>query len=448
MEKTLLQRLETDMDSELIKLVGLFKKNKAPVFNAFMKDHFKIAKSKPEAFVNHPPVLAISLGGTNLKLMIAGMDNGSMMVEYVRAMQIPSSPVDFYEFFDDILIRDEYIRNYLSSNENTCVGFSFPMAILDGIPYHPTKVPNLNGVIVRDLKDLSQDYNFKKKFDIYMKDHGFHPAKLFYQSDGIIAHHGAVALCDTELDAGTALIICGTGMATGDEENYIQMGIARMLDYDEELYPAAETEDCQYHYALAGKGLFGLMRRCILIKSREPGSQLAGHDTSEFFVDAQGSKTTVQIWESSLPGEKPEEAAKEIHDRVGTDAYAEMQEIAGKIVERCIGSIANSVIATIVKMGPALNGKGHLVFFEGSIVANKHILPRVKEEILHRIGQAGLYGRMGVPRPFVPDMERTMKPLKACKGLPESVLSDVDITLVGTASSVMAEMCIRQCTKH
>jgi hypothetical protein len=443
MEKTLLQRLEIDMDMELIKLVGLFKKGKAPVFNAFMKEHFKIAKSKPDAFVNHPPVLAISLGGTNLKLMIAGMDNGSMMVEHVKAMHIPSSPVDFYEFFDDILIRDEYVKNYLSNTENTYVGFSFPMAILDGIPYHPTKVPNLNGIIVRDIENLNQDCNFKKKFEIYLKDRGFHPAKLFYQSDGIIAHHGAVALCDTGPDTGTTLIICGTGMATGDEENYIQMGIARMLDYDEKLYPADETEDYQYHYALAGKGLFGLMRRCILIKSKEPDSRLAEQDVSEFFMDAHGSKTTVQIWESSLPGEKPEGEAKEIHDRVSADAYAEMQEIAGKIVERCIGSIANSVIATIVKMGPSLNGKGHLVFFEGSIVANKHILPRVKEKVLHRIGQAGLYGRMGVPQPFAPDMGRTMKPLKAYKGLSESMLSVVDITLIGTASSVMAEMCIR-----
>lgn len=443
MEKTLLQRLEIDMNLELIELVELFKEGSAPVFNAFMKNHFKIAKSKPEAFMSHPPVLAISLGGTNLKLMIAGMDNGRMMVEYVKTMQIPSSPVDFYEFFDNILVRDEYIENYLRNTENTYVGFSFPMAILDGIPYHPTKVPNLNGVIVRDLKDLSQDFNFKKKFDIYLKDRGFHPAKLFYQSDGIIAHHGAVSLCDTELDTSTTLIICGTGMATGDEENYIQMGIARMLDYEEKLYPADETEDYQYHYAVAGKGLYGLMRRCIQIKSKEPGSRLAEHDVSEFFIDAQGSKTTVQIWESSLSGEKPEGAAKEIHDRVGVDAYAEMQEIAGKIVERCIGSIANSVIATIVKMGPALNGKGHLVFFEGSIVTNKHILPRVKEKILYRIGQTWLYRRLGVHQPFVPDMERTMKPLEACKGLPRSMLSVVDITLIGTASSIMAEMCIR-----
>ncbi len=443
MEKTLLQRLETDSDSELLRLIGLFQKNEAPVFNSYMKEHFKIAKSKPTAFINHPPVLAISLGGTNLKLMIAGMDNGGMLVEHVRAMQIPSRPVDFYEFFDELLLRDEYIKNYLSNCKDACVGFSFPMAIYDGVPYHPTKVPNLNGVIVRDMKDLSQEYNFGRKFDAYMKDRGFGQVKLFYQSDGIIAHHGAVSLCDTGKDDSTALIICGTGMATGDEENYIQMGIAEIIDYDEELYPATETENHQFHYAVAGKGIFGLMKRSILLKSKEPGSYLAGNDVQEFFADSQGSKTTIEIWESSLPGEKPEGTAKKIHDRVGAEAYAEMQQIAGRIVERTIGSIANSVIATLVKMGPARNGKGHLIFFEGSIVTNSHILPRVKDEIVSRIKKAELYDRMNVPQPIEPDTERTLKPLKANMGLPEAMLSDIDITLIGAASSIMAETCIR-----
>ena len=276
-----------------------------------------------------------------------------------------------------------------------------------------------------------------------MKDRGFGQVKLFYQSDGIIAHHGAVSLCDTGKDDSTALIICGTGMATGDEENYIQMGIAEIIDYDEELYPATETENHQFHYAVAGKGIFGLMKRSILLKSKEPGSYLAGNDVQEFFADSQGSKTTIEIWESSLPGEKPEGMAKKIHDRVGAGAYAEMQQIAGRIVERTIGSIANSVIATVVKMGPARNGKGHLIFFEGSIVTNSHILPRVKDEIVSRIKKAELYDGMNVPQPIEPDTERTLKPLKANMGLPEAMLSDIDITLIGAASSIMAETCIR-----
>lgn len=444
MEKTLLQRLDTDMDAELARLIGLFRENKAPIFNSYMKEHFRIAKSKPDAFANHPPVLAISLGGTNLKLMIAGMKNGTMLVEHVRATQIPAHPVEFTEFFDEILVRDEYIKNYLGRSENTYVGFSFPMAIFDGVPFHPTKVPNLKGVIVRDMNDLSQKFNFGRNFDTYLKDRGFHPVELFYQSDGIIAHHGAVTLCDTELEDSTTLIICGTGMATGDEENYIQLGIAEITDNDEEIYPASETENHQYQYAMAGKGLFGLMGRCIGIATEEPGSHLAGHDLREYFTDSQGSKTTVQIWESSLEGCMPEDDAKKISDRVGPEAYAELQQIAGKIVERVIGSIANSVVATIVKMGPAANREGHLVFFEGSVVNNRNILPRVKAEIVRRINNTALYRRMGVPQPFLPDMGRTLKPLKACEGLPEALLADVDITLIGAASSVMAETCLRK----
>ena len=444
MEKTLLKRLDTDMDAELARLIGLFRDGKAPVFNSYMKEHFRIAKSKPDAFTNHPPVLAVSLGGTNLKLMIAEMKDGIMLVEYVRATQIPSHPVEFADFLDEILIRDEYIRNYLNGGQDTYVGFSFPMAIFDGVPYHPTKVPNLNGVIVRDMKDLSSEYNFQNKFDAYMKDRGFHPAELFYQSDGIIAHHGAVALCDMEFEDSTTLIICGTGMATGDEENYIQLGIAEILDNDEELYPAADTENHQYQYAMAGKGLFGLMKRCIRLKSEEPDSRLPGHDLSEFFSDSGGSKTTVEIWESSLKGGTAEGTAKTIFDRVGTQAFAELQQISGKIIDRVIGSIANSVISTIVKMGPAANGKGHLVFFEGSIANNSNILPRVKDEIIRRIGNTGLYKSLGVRKPHFPDMGRTLKPLKASGGLPESMLSDVDITLIGAASSVMAETCLKK----
>jgi hypothetical protein len=233
-------------------------------------------------------------------------------------------------------------------------------------------------------------------------------------------------------------------MATGDEENYIQLGIAEITDNDEEIYPASETENHQYQYAMAGKGLFGLMRRCIGIAAEEPGSHLAGHDLSEYFADSQGSKTTVQIWESSLAGGVPEDETKTIADRVGPEAYAELQQIAGKIVERVIGSIANSVVSTIVKMGPAVNKKGHLVFFEGSVVNNRNILPRVKAEIVRRINNAGLYSRMGVPQPILPDMERTLKPLKACGELPEALLADVDITLIGAASSVMAETCLRK----
>lgn len=443
MERLLIDRLKYDADADFLKLAGFFKAGTAPIFAAGMKKHFEIAKQKPQRFLNHPPVLAISLGGTNLKLMIASMKNGNMCVEYVKSLKNPSKPTDFYEFFDDLIVKDEQVYNYLSKSGETYLGFSFPMAVIDGVPYHATKVPMLNNVILRDINKLNQDWNFEVNFEKYLKSHGLPPVKLFYQGDGIIAHHGAVSLCDVGHDDSTTLVICGTGMATGDEENYIQMGIAPMLDDDEQLYPASETENYQYHYASAGKGLFGLMDRCISIKTAESGSLLGNYNLHKYFSDAEGSKTVVQIWESSLPGEIPKDDALSILNEVGKEAYSELQHIASLIVERVIGSIANSIVVTIVKMGPAQNGKGHDVFFEGSIAVNSSILPRVKQEVLRRIRNTELYRKLGVPQPYMPDMDMTLKPIIGENGITASELRDIDITLIGAATSIIADRCIK-----
>ena len=232
-------------------------------------------------------------------------------------MPIPPQPTDFYTFFDDLLIRDEYVKEYLKQESDTCMGFSFPLSIIGKVPYHPTKVPNLSGVIARSMDEVTPELDFEHNIEKYLDSRGLPPVKLFYQSDGIIAHHGAVSLCDVRPDDSTTLIICGTGLASGDEENYIQMGIAPIIDGDEELYPAGATENHQYHYAVAGKGLFGLMDRCIKIKAGEPGSKLGKYDLHGFFCDSGGSQTMTRIWESSLEGGSLEGQATEIYNMVG-----------------------------------------------------------------------------------------------------------------------------------
>jgi hypothetical protein len=443
MEKLLIDRLRFSADDDFLKLAGFFKAGTAPVFSAGMKKHFEVAKQKPQNFINHPPVLAISLGGTNLKLMIASMKDGELYVEYARSLKIPAKPTDFFEFFDDLIIRDKQVYDYFKRVGDKYLGFSFPMAVIDGVPYHPTKVPMLNNVILRDINELSQEWNFEAKFGKYLESRGLPPVKLFYQGDGIIAHHGAVSLCDVGHDDSTTLVICGTGLATGDEENYIQMGIAPMIDDDEELYPASETENYQYHYAIAGKGLFGLMSRCIRIKAQEPGSLLGNYDLQRYFLDSEGSKTVIQIWESSLPQGTAKDDALRILNEVGKEAYSELQQIASEMVGRLIAGIASSIVITIVKMGPAQNGKGHDVFFEGSIAVNKEILPRVKQEVERRIRNTELFRKLEVPQPYLPDMEMELKPIIGRNGVDAQELEDIDITLIGAATSIMADRCIK-----
>ena len=432
---TVLERLAYDGDKEFIRVCELILSGRGPVFFAGMQRHFEVAKHKPASFTDHGTVLAISIGGTNIKIMLACMQHGRMVASHVRTMSIPEKPTGFDVFFDDVLLKDPAVFRYMSENPLPEVGVSFPMAVIGDVAYHQTKVPTLNGVIARDFERDAPTHDFRRNFADYLERRGLPPAALFFQGDGIVAHHGAVSLSTLEPGDKSSLIICGTGMATGDEENYIQLGIMNLLDYDEELYPAGETEKYQYHYAVAGKGLFGLMDRAIRLKSKERGSLLGRFDLSACFSSSVDTKTVADIYKSSHGFERTAKAAW-ILEMVGADAYRELQEIATAIMERAARSVANSFVATIVKMKPAANGKGHKLFFEGSICVDPGMLPKIKRHIVEIIKDKSLFDALGEPQPYIPDMEATIS--EVCAADSSVNLGGMDVTLIGTASMIMA----------
>jgi hypothetical protein len=239
------------------------------------------------------------------------------------------------------------------------------------------------------------------------------------------------------------LLICGTGLATGDEQNYVQMGIAEILAADDALYPPSETENRQLHYAVAGKGLFGLMRRAVELRAAGVGSAVAGLDIGRHFASGDDSRTVIEIWSSGLGNGA---LTRTLQARLGVRSAAamrELQEIAGWIMRRAVSSIANTALATIVKMGRAGNGRGHLLFFEGGIATHPDVLPRVKGEIAERAGRASIYAATGSEAPLVPRMECELKPLAAGPGVSSAELAEVDISLIGAVTSMMAEECRR-----
>ncbi len=432
---TLLERLACDGDKEFLRVSRILLSGQGPVFHAGMERHFEVAKRKPPSFTEHGPVLAVSIGGTNIKIMLASMRRGHMVAHHVRLMSIPDKPTGFDAFFDDVLIRDEAVFRYLSGAPEPAIGVSFPMAVIGDVAYHRTKVPTLNGVIARDFERDAPTHDFRRNLADYLVRRGLPPAALFFQGDGIVAHHGAVSLSTLSPDDKSSLIICGTGMATGDEENYIQLGIMDILDGDEELYPALETENHQYHYAVAGKGLFGLMDRAIRIKSREKGSLLGRYDLSPFFSSSVDTKTVSDLYKTTLGLERTEPVGR-IRTMVGEQAFAELQAIAKAIMERAARSVANSFVATIVKMKPAVNGKGHKLFFEGSVCVDPCMLPRIKRHIVEIIRDKRLFDLLGEPQPYIPDMEATISEVLAADSAVR--IKPVDVTLIGTASMIMA----------
>ncbi|GHT71206.1 hypothetical protein FACS1894110_23910 [Spirochaetia bacterium] len=440
MNSTLKERLSIVPEEELGKFLAMFKEGRMPEFNAGMTSHFRIAKEKSEKFSNHPKALGISVGGTNAKLILASMQKGSMVVHHVSAAMNPPEKIHVYDFFNKVLLGDPVFAEYLKNTPRPVVGISVPTRVLGGIPFHETKVPTIDGLMARNQAQMTDEYNLSKSFARYLKMNGLGEASLFYQADGIVAHHGAVARCDMAVDDRSTLFVCGTGMATGDEEAYIQNGIIPMLTGDEELFPAAATENHQIHYATAGKGIFGLMMRAIRIRAVEGGSALKGYEGTlePFFKGNPATRTVGLIWATSL-GAPARDDAKKIKDILSPEAYREMETLAGWIMDRCVQSMATTTLATIAKMGRAPSGRGHIIFFEGSIANDAFAHPRLKAEIKRLTEKTGIYLSRGLEQPLLPEMDISYRPVLAGEGISPDDMAKVDLTALGAASMAMAE---------
>lgn len=439
MHSNLKERLSIVPEAELTKLIGMFKARSMPEYHAGMTDHFRIAKEKTGAFADHPKVLGISFGGTNTKLMLASMKNGDLTLHHAVAEENPREKVHVFKFFDRILLKNPIFYDYLKKTAVPIVGISVPTRVLDKIPFHETKVPTIDGLLARNKSQMTDEYDLSKSFARYLKKNNLPDAVLFYQADGIVAHHGAVSLCDMGVNDRSTLIVCGTGMATGDEESYIQAGIVRMLGTeDEELFPANETENYQYHYATAGKGIYSLMRRAVQIRSKEAESTLKKYDVTPFFANNHGTKTVGDIWASYL-GKEPVDDAKKLKDMLTPEAFRELEHLSHWIMKRCTESIAVTTVSTIAKMGIAPSRRGHHIFFEGSIANDTCVNPFLKKEIQRLIGLEEIYQSFDLEKPLLPNMDVKYRPVNPVDKNAEDELKNTDLTVIGAVTMAMAE---------
>ena len=436
------KRLLPDTDRELADFIALFRAGEMPSSESGMEQHFRIAKQKPSAFYNHGAVLALSFGGTNAKVMIASMRGGQMVVDYVRAEENPEQHTDFYDYLDRLLIQDVAVRSYLSETACPCIGISLPMLIVEHCPYHPTKLPTFDRMVARSKKEVCEELVFETNFDRYMKSRGFPNYMMFYQSDGIVAHHGAVALSDvTERDK-TVLCICGTGMANGDERHYLPIALVCNLPEDDALFPAEETENRQLNYAIAGKGVFSLMRRAVAERVRLGGSALEGKPVADFFTHSRDTRTVYELYQNSLDRAFDTNRLQRLREVAGETGYAELMELASAIAVRSYQTLANTIVSTIVSMGPLENGGRSVIYLEGSIARNPAIKPRIFEEIRRKM-ENGLTYFDGTPVRTVLMEDPPLKELVAGKAAAAD-LKQVDTTLIGTATMAIAEDCVRK----
>lgn len=436
-----IKKLRVDPDKDLKRLLQAVKNNSVLILPTGMEKHFEIAKRKPAEFRDHKPVLGISIGGSNTKVVLASMANGRPVVQLLSAGMNPPSKTHYTEYFDTLLFGNPRIKDFLRNSNDLCVGISIAVPVINGVPCHKIKIPTIDGLIARDYERDAPTHNLKENMLKYFREREVNCKSLFCQFDSIVANHGGASLCDLKPDDRTLLLVCGTGLATAIEKYTVPIGMVDVFseDFDDNrLLPYEETEGHQYQYSIAGKGLYSLMERAVRMKSHEAGSKLGLYDLTDFFKTASDTKTVIEIWESTL-GKEAGGRAGEILSMIGTEAYSELGEAAAAIVERAIAGLANCVAAAIYadKDGDFIE---HTVFFEGSIALNENILLRLKSEIRRRISTSPAYNWIGIPRPPMPSLDNMLMPvMSGCRSITENELRKVDLTVIGAVTAAIAE---------
>ncbi len=443
MTQTLAERFQFDGEHDLELLVEEFKANRIAKLDAGLQRHNAIARKRPPEFLNHGPVLAFSVGGSNTKVMLAETKDGQFVVHRARTMPNPTTPTPLNDYLDNLILGDEAFKAYLETSDHPCLGFSIAVGITDGVPHHATKIPGITGFVARDLKREAATHHFGKNMDAWLKGHGLGPALVYYQGDAVIAHVGGVATTELKPEEDSLLLVCGNGLACSNTNLFVLCGTNTIVPDDGALYDASGMEGGQYQYLVAGKGVWGLMRRAITLKGNEPDSKLKGFDLDRWFESDVQTRRVYEIWESGIDDGKMKPGAQEVLDAVGPEAFAELQWIAGRIADRAANVLANCVIATISDMGISAEDTPPVLFTEGSIALNPPMRRRVEAIIRERSAMKELFETMGVVQPAIPVFDRPHRQPVGADGVTDEEAAKVELTLMGTASMVIAEDIIR-----
>jgi hypothetical protein len=262
--------------------------------------------------------------------------------------------------------------------------------------------------------------------------------------DAMMSHLGCAAVNSIPEGEGSVLLVCGTGLSTADEEYDMPMGMLEMLDDNEQIYPGNLTENHQLQYSTSGKGLYLIMKRVIGLRALEKGSALTEYRDflMNCFNEAHDSALVIKIWESVRDSAKikHEDKLRDIFHTIGKDSYSELQLLSSKIMYRAAASMANCILAAIVKNIQRSGTNRHNVFFEGSIANNPDIASHIAIELRRRIDDREIFTYAGLPQPklskiYLPDNEIKVKHIN----IPSEIISQLDYSLIGSAVSVITD---------
>ena len=108
----------------------------------------------------------------------------------------------------------------------------------------------------------------------------------------------------------------------------------------------------------------------------------------------------------------------------------ELAELAEMIMERVIGSPANAILVSAVKL-TGIKGRGAILsLLEGSIALDPYIRPRIFRRC---VTGWGIRRFPGMTPPSIRMEEQPNRPVRFSKRSPPRLRETVDITLIGTA---------------
>ncbi|TVQ27435.1 MAG: hypothetical protein EA383_02625 [Spirochaetaceae bacterium] len=436
------ERLWFSAEEDFLRLWRSYRDGTFKIVPGPMERHFAIARSKPSAFMTHPPVLGVSVGGTYTKVIVAERVRGRLVVHHLAAFANPDRATPMEDCWDRFLLEDPAVRSYLASERRPLIGFSVPVPMLkDGVFFHISKVPGIQGLIARDLERDAPTHHLGNNLRRYFSRRAIAEPLLFYYSDTVIAHHGGMSTSVLDPDDKSILLVSGTGLGTCDEGNFVLTGRAPILVDDEELFPREETEGYQYQFLGAGRGLYSVMRRACTIAAGSPQSALSGCSFDTYFATTRDSRTVSDIARAVTGDGTETPVVRELRSRVGTAGMEELCVIASLLLDRVVSAIANSGVFTTVHMGPARSGRGHVFFFEGSIATAPALLPRIKAEMRRMIAQNDLFLRIGREQPPQPVMEAEYFPVEYDAGVPTD---QIDLSATGVVTATIAQNLIEK----
>ena len=390
-----------------------------------------MVRRRAKSWCDHPPVLALSIGGSNTGVMLAENRDGILHIHTAKRVANPDHSTPFFQFLDDILWKDTAYAAYLRESTAPAVGISVAVPFADGVPFHSSKLPTIEGLVARDTASQRSTHHLPTRFKEWLQSRAGRSVVPACEGDAPVAHLGGLASTRMDSDMASLLFVCGTGMACADDSHFILPGLFPVLsEIDPQLYPREICEGGQFQYLCAGKGIFRMLRQALILRAAESGSPLAGAADPAWLTTAADSKHVYKLW-AAWQGEDLSPPLNRIRDSYVSVAWKEVMKLAALVAGRAIEAMAASIVATLVDQ-QLTPGRGVALVFEGSIARNTHVQKALTGSVSRM--QAAVKSRFQIEMPEILwRFEADYRPMGE-----SAALAAYDQTLHGAAAMIMA----------